>query len=311
LFTNRRILQKKPNKTSSSMMVKSNSFPVHAPSSSNLGDSYPYDDMVVLMKEIKSNLSLSYEMLFQRVLIQANVEAYNVTTGGGQSNATWFQFGFTIFYNLTAAKNVTQLYASYSIEGNVVTKNLIIKWIGFYSQDRYFDYAFFPRTKLVSIFNTSVSSQWNISHFRKTPFENCTTAKFLSNKMNNTNFTQNYTYFCGKDKEVTASFVKVALSELALHSAEERFGSIANITFKVFIGSDKPIIDTIILSTQVTSKSPSSFRFLNPQLMKSSPIAQCVSANPELLEQIVFDFSLDFKQQSQSQATVKALKFLS
>jgi len=269
------------------------------------------DELAELLDILQPNVTVSYEMLYERKFINATANLINTHLRGGSSGSDSFQYTVLFNYSLVTANYSTNFYFDVKMVGNTVKKTINITFPdpqSYRSYDDYFKYKFFPKSQskhLEISFNNSFAKIWNTSHFQKTAISNCTTGSNLSARLNSTHFVQNYSYPCG-NQEVIIEYKSSLLSELIFHPDEKNFNSTANITFAGYLNS---IHAPVKISSQI-SGTDNSYKFANHQLLSDEGLlTECVRVNPKLIEIIMFDFALDFKHPKAKAA--KFLQFLS
>jgi len=274
----------------------------------------PVDDLQRELSKLLylAKINVTYDMLYEGNLISASINSLNFTIGGGTWGDSTFSLSWNVNHTLALAGNTTVFNGYLVLNGDIITRKIDVLFAGnFFSEDPKFDYKFFPsaqQMQLTHAFNKSITDAWSTAHFRKTLLSNCTTGTELAEKLKNATFVQNYTYFCGSGQEISVKFTKASFSELVFHQNEDTFNSIANITFTGRATGDTASESFTIASNVAAAKK--GYKFINSSLVLGTKIRQCVTANPQLLEQIMFDFALDFKNQKQTQFKAP-LKFLS
>jgi len=298
-FPQRRLLSKaqsKPPASSKQSTYSFSSVPITAK-----------DELMQLLTILQPNVTVSYEMLYERQFINASASLVSVKIAGGTSGPDFFNGDVVFNYTLVTGKNTT--YFNFVVKFNANTTNKIVNVTfpdadSYRSTDENFKYKFFPTSQSKQLevnFNNSFAGIWNTSHFQKTNISNCSTGFNLSQRLDKTPFVQNYTYPCG-DKEVTFEYTMASIPVLIFHSDENTFNSTANLTFVAYFD----IYSGPIRIAPEISGTNSSYKFANYKITTDEGfLTECLRVNPTLIEQVMFDWVLDFKHPK-----VKSAKFL-
>jgi len=268
--------------------------------------------------------NIDYILLYNNSFYQAFFKVNTTKPSSGSSSESTFQGTISSSYildivSLEGKINFSVTFSQYyGLIVNTTTKNFNITNFGSPSPNEPLgQYVFYPsQTKqLLTKFARNFGDLFNQSHFKGTPIKNCPTANRLDLLLKNMSYSQNYTYFCGRDKEINAQFVRSILIRNEFHTSESNFNSTFNITLQatLFVG-DKPIQKGSIEITANVLVKNNQAKFTNGLITLGG--FNCATENPKLVDMIIVDFNGEFKDHHFNLTTivpvnVNSLKFLS